>query len=230
MRQTRSAFLTTAALFAAVPVLLAFPGCTKAVETPTASRLTVVQGHLQVGAVGTVLPTPIILRVLATDGAPLGKIPVSFNVIAGGGTVDPGTVISDANGEVKVKWTLGSLSVVQALAAAAPGVDGVNLTATGIIPSDLVIAQGNNQFAKAGAALPVQLVLRVTGGNNVPIPNVTVALSITGGGGSISPQSAVTNASGEVSVRWTLGLQSGPQSATATAGSLGPIVLNATAN
>lgn len=229
MRHTRPTFLL-AALFAAVPVLVAFPGCTKAVEAPTASRITIVQGHQQVGAVGTVLPTPIILRVLGSDGAPIAKIPVSFNVIAGGGTVDPGTVNSDANGEVKVKWTLGALGVVQALAAAAPGVDGVNLSATGITPSDLVIAQGNNQVAKPSTALPVPLVIRVTGGNNVPIPNVTVALSITGGGGSISPQSAVTNASGEVSVRWTLGSRPGEQSATITAGNLGPIAVSATAN
>ena len=229
MRNARSTVLTTA-LFAALPVLLAFPGCSKAVEGPTASRLTIVQGHQQVGAVGTVLPTPIILRVLGTDGAPLPKIPVSFNVIAGGGTVEPGTMTSDANGEVKVKWTLGQLGVVHALAAGAPGVDAVNLTATGITPSDLVVAQGNNQVGKTSAALPVPLVIRVTGGNNVPIPNVTVALSITGGGGSISPQSAVTNASGEVSVRWTLGSQSGAQSAMIIAGSLGPVPLNATAN
>jgi hypothetical protein len=228
MRHTRS--ILTAALFAALPVLVAFPGCTKAVEGPTASRLTIVQGHQQVGAVGTVLPTPIILRVLGTDGAPLAKVPVSFNVIAGGGTVDPGTANSDANGEVKVKWTLGALGVVHALSAGAPGVDAVNLTATGIVPSDLVVAQGNNQIAKASAALPVPLVIRVTGGNNVPIPNVTVALSITGGGGSISPQTAVTNASGEVSVRWTLGSQTGAQSASIIAGSLGPVLLSATAN
>ena len=230
MRRNRPRLLQ-AALFAALPVLLAFPGCTKTAESPpTASRLTIVQGHLQVAAVGTMLPTPVILRVLGTDGAPISKIPVSFNVMAGGGTVDPGTAISDANGEVKVKWTLGNLGSVQALTGAAPGVDAVNLSATGITPSDLVIAQGNNQVAKASTELPVQLVIRVTGGNNVPIPNVTVAMAITSGGGSISPQSAVTNALGEVSVRWTLGSQTGAQSATVTAGNLGPLAVSAMAN
>ncbi len=88
-----------------------------------------------------------------------------------------------------------------------------------------MIAQGNNQVAKMSAALPVPIVIRVTGGNNVPIPNVTVALAITGGGGSISPQSVVTNALGEVSVRWTLGSQAGQQTGTITAGVLGPIVV-----
>ncbi len=229
MRSARPTHLL-AVLFTAVPTLLAFPGCTKTVEAPSASRLTIVQGHLQTAAAGTLLPTPVVLRVLDTDGAPMAKIPVSFNVLAGGGSVDPGTVVSDANGEVKARWTLGPGAQVQTITGAAPGVDPVLLSANGIIPSDLVIAQGNNQTGKAGAALTVQIVLRITGGFNVPIPGQTVGLAITSGGGSISPQSAVTNALGEVSVRWTLGPGAGQQTATATAGTLGPIAISAIAN
>ena len=218
-----------ALLFTAVPTLLAFPGCTATVAAPAATRITIVQGHLQTGAVGALLPTSIVLRVLGTDGGPIQKIPISLSVIAGGGTVDPATSLSDVNGEVKAKWILGPNTPVQTLQATAPGVEPVMLSALGVLPSDLVVAQGNNQGAKASAALPVQIVLRVTGGNNVPIPGVTVALSITSGGGQISPQSAVTNALGEVSLRWTLGPQVGVQTATATAGNLGSISLLATA-
>ena len=229
MRSARPTHLL-AALLTAVPTLLAFPGCTKTVEAPAASRLTIVQGHLQTAAAGTVLLTPVVLRVIGTDGAPIGKIPVSFNVLAGGGSVDPSSAGSDANGEVKARWTLGPGAQVQSMTGSAPGVDPVLLSANGILPSDLVIAQGNNQTGKAGAALTVQIVFRVTGGFNVPIPGQTVGLAITGGGGSISPQSAVTNALGEVSVRWTLGPQTGQQTATATAGTLGPIAITAIAN
>lgn len=167
---------------------------------------------------------------MGTDGAPMAKIPVSFNVLTGGGSVDPGTVVSDANGEVKARWTLGPGAQLQTITGTVPGVDPVVLIANGIIPGDLVIAQGNNQTGKAGAALTVQIVLRITGGANVPIPGQTVGLAITSGGGSISPQSAVTNALGEVSVRWTLGPGTGPQGATATAGTLGPIAISAIAN
>ena len=229
MRSARPTHLL-AVLFTAVPTLLAFPGCTKTVEAPAAAQLTIVQGHLQTAASGTLLPTPVVLRVIGTDGAPIGKIPVSFNVLAGGGSVDPGTVVSDANGEVKARWTLGPGAQVQTMTGTAPGLDPVTLSANGILPSELVIAQGNNQTGKAGAALTVQIVLRVTGGSNVPIPNQTIGLAITSGGGSISPQSAVTNSLGEVTVRWTLGPATGPQTATATAGVLGPIAITAIAN
>jgi hypothetical protein len=229
MRSVRPTYLL-AALFTAVPTLLAFPGCTKATEVVAASRLTIVQGSLQSAAAGTLLPTPLVLRVYGTDGQPIAKVPVSFNVLAGGGSVDPATAISDANGEVKARWTLGPQSQVQTLVGSAPGIDPVTFTAVGVLPTDMIIAQGNNQTAKAGTALPVQLVLRVVGGNNVPIPGQTVAFSITGGGGSLSPQSAVTNALGEVTIRWTLGPQAGLQVATATAGSVGPLTIYATAN
>ena len=229
MRSNQSRYLL-AALFSAVPVLLAFPGCTKTVEAPSASRLSIVQGNMQQAAAGTLLPTPVVLRVYDTEGNPLSKIPVSFNITSGGGTVDPATVVSDANGEVKAKWTLGPASLTQTVSSSAPGVEPITLQAFGILPGDLIVAQGNNQSAKASAALPVQIVIRVTGGTNVPIPNQTVALAVTSGGGSISPQSAVTNALGEVSVRWTLGPVAGLQHATVTAGGLGPIPLSAVAN
>jgi hypothetical protein len=228
MRSPRTS-IQLAALLVAIPTLLAFPGCTATVEAPSASRLTIVQGHLQSGAVGTLLPTMLIMRAFGTNGKPIQGIPISFSVIAGGGTVDPATGTSDANGEVKSKWTLGPASSVQSVAATAPNVEAVILNALGILPSDMIIAQGNGQTAKPLAALSVPLVLRVTGTNNVPIPGQTVALAITSGGGSLSPQSAVTNALGEVSVRWTLGPTVGTQTATATAGAIGPVLITAIA-
>lgn len=227
MRSRRS--IQLAALFAAIPTLLAFPGCTKATETAGASRLTIVQGHLQTAAVGTLLPTPLILRALDAEGKPVSGIPISFSVVAGGGTVDPATGTSDANGEVKAKWTLGPNSQVQTVLGSAAGAEPVTISALGILPSDMIIAQGNNQVAKPSTALPVQLVFRVTGTNNVPIPNQTVAFSITSGGGSLSPQSAVTNALGEVTVRWTLGPTAGQQVAMATTGSISPVIVSAVA-
>lgn len=229
MRSARPTHLL-AVLFAAVPTLLAFPGCTTTTEAPAASRLTIVQGHLQQAAAGTLLPTPVVLRVYDTENTPMANVPVSFNVLAGGGSVDPATAKSDANGEVKARWTLGPGSQVQTMVGSAPGVEPITLSALGVLPSDITIAQGNNQSARVSTALPVQLVLRVTGGNNMPIPGQTVALAITSGGGSLSPQSAVTNNLGEVTVRWTLGPQVGLQTATATSGTVGPITITATGN
>lgn len=219
-----------AVLLTAIPTLLAMTGCTAAVEAPAATRLSIVQGHLQQAPAGMLLPTPIVLRVSGADGSPVANIPVSFNVLAGGGSVDPATAKSDANGEVKARWTLGAGQQVQTVIGSAPGVEPITLGALGVLASDITLAQGNNQTAKVNSALPVQLVIRVTGANNMPIPGQTVALIVTSGGGSLSPQSAVTNALGEVAVRWTLGPQPGLQTATATSGSIGPVTITAVGN
>jgi len=214
--------LLTGALFAS--------GCKEATVAPVPGRVVVVQGQAQMAAVGSLLPVQLIVRVLSTEGAPMPQVPVSFSVTQGGGTIDPPSQASDANGEVKAKWTLGPASATQQVTASVRGLDPVPVNATGILPSDLVIVQGNNQTAKAGAALATQVIVRVVGTGNVPIPNQNVAFAIATGGGSISPASAVTNALGEVTVRWTLGPTLGAQTATATAGTVGPAVLIATAN
>ena len=60
-------------------------------------------------------------------------------------------------------------------------------------------------------------------------PGITVAFAITGGTGSISPQSITSNALGEATVRWTLGKDVGAQQASVTALNLGPVILTATA-
>ncbi|MEP6780481.1 MAG: hypothetical protein ABJC26_11375, partial [Gemmatimonadaceae bacterium] len=127
MRIARSVVTSLVPAVAAVLVLSGFPGCSPAATetTPAPASLIVVQGNLQSAPVGTQLPTAVVMRVRGTDGLPLAKVPISFSVTAGGGAVDPGTVVSDANGEVKAKWSLGPLQVQQSIVAVAPGLDPV---------------------------------------------------------------------------------------------------------
>ncbi|MBM3908960.1 MAG: hypothetical protein FJ363_12910 [Gemmatimonadetes bacterium] len=115
------------------------------------------------------------------------------------------------------------------LRASVPGLDPVKVFATAIVPTDIVVAQGNLQTAKVGAALPTSIVVRVVGSGNVPMANVTVLFQVISGGGSISPQSAVTNTLGEVTTKWTLGSVAGLQMAAASTGTLSPANLTATA-
>jgi len=230
---SNNAFPTRSRVRRARPALLACAlaivlGCEQATEPLNPAGLIVVQGNRQTAAAGTMLPTPIVVRVRATDGSPVAGVPVSFAVQLGNGTVTPATVMSDANGEVQTRWMLGGHQHAHELLTSVPGVDPVTLTATGIIPSELLVAQGNNQSAKAGAALPVQIVLRIVGANNTPIPGIPVTLVVTAGGGSLNPASATTNTAGEITVRWTLGNQAGLQNVQATALNLAPVLLSAT--
>lgn len=229
-RRAASALLRLVARASVLPAaaLLLFSACERVAAPPTADHLVVVQGNFQSAAAGTMLPTAVVVRVRSADGSPVSGAPVGFSVQTGGGVVEPATGMSDANGEVKTRWTIGPQQNLHELLASVPGVDAVTITASGIVPSDLIVAQGNNQTGKAGSALPVQIVLRVVGSSNTPIPGVTVAMTVTGGGGSINPASSTTNANGEVTVRWTLGNQQGQQTIQAAALNLAPITLNAT--
>jgi hypothetical protein len=156
-------------------------------------------------------------------------VPVSFTVSAGGGAVEPGTALSDANGEARAKWTLGTSTPVQTLIGSVPGVEPVSVVANAILPTELLIVQGNSQTARVGTALTTPIVVRVVGPNNTPIPGLTIGFQILSGSGSITPQSAVTNNLGEVTVRWTLGAQAGTQAAQVMGGPLLPIGITATA-
>ncbi len=214
-------------IIGATILLVAVAACEKVAAPPTANDLVVVQGNFQTAAAGTQLPTAVVVRVRGEDGAPVEAVPVGFSVRSGGGIVEPATGMSDVNGEVRTRWTLGAHHQLHELLASVPGVESVAIIATGVVPTDLLVAQGNHQSAKAGSALPVQIVLRIVGANNTPIPGVTVGMTVTAGGGSINPASATTNGNGEVTVRWTLGNQPGPQNVQAAALNLAPIILSA---
>jgi hypothetical protein len=213
----------------AAATLACLSGCKKATEPEVAASLTVAQGNQQAAPAGRELPVPIMLRVRSTSGAPMKGMPVSFTVTAGGGAVEPATVLSDQNGEARAKWTLGSAAALQTLVGAVNGVDPVTIQANAILPSELLIVQGNSQTGKIGSALTTPIVIRVVGANNVPIPGLTVGFQILSGSGSITPQSAVTNNLGEVTARWTLGAQTGTQQAQVVGGPLLPIGILATA-
>jgi adhesin/invasin len=210
-------------------VALLLTGACKATEPPVPDMLSLVQGSAQMAQAGTELPTPVVVRLLDVDGAPIGGFPVGFVVTQGGGTVNPASAKTDEAGEVAVRWTLGPNDAAQLLQATAGTLTPVVVAAVGILPTDLVVAQGLGQSARAGSALANSIVVRVVGQDNVPMKGIPVAFQVVSGGGQITPQSGVTNANGEVQTRWTLGPALGVQTVQAVTGSVQPITITAIA-
>ncbi len=194
----------------------------------TPAGIVIVQGNGQSAQAGLALPTPVVLRVVDATGAGMVGKTITLVLGDGGGAVDPASAVSDAKGEIKAKWTLGPSVPAQSLFASTPGIDPVKLNAVAILPSDVIIAQGNNQSARVGTAVPNAVVVRVVGAGNVPLVGITVALQITSGGGAITPQTAVTSALGEVTAKWTLGTAPGVNIATVTVSTLSTVTLLAT--
>ena len=209
-------------------LLFTLGGCKKAVEPEAVDALTIVSGNLQTRQASRLLRSPLVFRATDAAGKGVGGTAITIVVVQGGGAVDSASIKTDPNGEARVKWTLGP-EVTNAIVATIPGVEPLRVTSTGILPSDIVIAQGNNQSAKVSLALANQIVIRVIGGTNVPMDSVNVAFQITGGGGAIAPQSILTNVLGEATVKWTLGPIAGMNTALVRAAAIDPVTITATA-
>ena len=98
-------------------------------------------------------------------------------------------------------------------------------------PSGLAIADGNNQTAPAGSALPKPLKVIVNGRGGIAVPGVTVSFSVTSGTATLSASSVQTDSSGSAAVGVTLGSAAGNVVITAViAGStLAPVQFTVTA-
>ncbi len=224
-------FLPFRPLFGTAALLgvAALGACKKEIAAPAPiAGIVVVQGADQAAQVGRALPVPVILRAVDSLGNGLEGRTITLVIGAGGGTVTPTAAETNNLGEISAVWTLGPSATLQTLIATAPELEPVLVQAGGIVPAQVVIAQGNNQTARAGTALPTQIVIRVLGANNVPMVGIPVAFQVTAGGGSFTPQTANTNSTGEVTVRWTIGAAAGTNTASVQVWTLDPVVLTAT--
>jgi len=106
--------------------------------------------------------------------------------------------------------------VLATLAVAACGGDHLTLPNQGV-PAKVEKIAGDGQEAPAGTAVAPTPSVKVTDATGSPVSNVAVTFQVSGGGGSVTPASATTNATGVATVAtWTLGSTPGPNQLTAT--------------
>lgn len=127
---------------------------------PRPDSLSVREGAGQSTPVGTQLPLPVRVRLVATDN--LGIADCAIAVIASnGGTVSDTLPITDVNGEVSVLWTLGPTAGPQTLTLTGAGVAARTVTATALAAVNtavrLAIVSDNapNQSAGTPVTSPV---------------------------------------------------------------------------
>ena len=117
-----------------------------------------------------------------------------------------------------------SLVLLAGVGLAACGGDGGG---TGPTPGSISVSAGNNQVGAASAVLAESLAVIVRDQSGAELAGVNVTFAVTAGGGSVSPASRQTNASGIAKTRFTLGPNAGTQTVNATAGSLAPAPFSA---
>src|SRR5262249_54525132 len=86
----------------------------------------------------------------------------------------------------------------------------------------------HGQQGPPSAALPNPVIIAVFDAFQNPVPNATVTFAVTGGGGSITPLTATTDANGRVSATWTVGPYGAAQTVTVTVTGRSPFQLVAT--
>jgi hypothetical protein len=80
-----------------------------------------VAGDGQSGPAGEPLAAPLEVEVLDGAGDPVAGVPVHFDVASGGGSVEPATASTDAQGRAQTEWTLGPQPGAQRVTTGAVG-------------------------------------------------------------------------------------------------------------
>jgi hypothetical protein len=88
-------------------------------------------------------------------------------------------------------------------------------------PAQVQVVGGNGQTGAPSGLLADSLAVKVVYADGQPVPQATVAWTVSSGGGTLSTATATTNAAGVAKAAWTLGA-AGPNVVTATVGSLPP--------
>ncbi len=94
-------------------------------------------------------------------------------------------------------------------------------------PRSLTGLSGHEQVGGPNATLAQPFVIEVRDQHGDPLEGATVTFGVTGGGGTLSVDTATTDAQGRASTTLTLGLAPGPNTVEVTVGDLEPVTFTA---
>ena len=162
--------------------------------------------------VGTQAVNPMIVQVVAANGAPVGGATLGWSSTNGAalsvcGGLASCSAITDDSGTSSTALTPTAAGVANITATLAPGVYSPSQSVTGTLfatalPFDIGVTPAN-VFVAQGATLTVPITARVMS-NGAPQSGVQVGFAVVSGAGKLSSSSATTNNSGYASVSVSL--------------------------
>lgn len=184
-----------------------------------ASQIAAVSGSGQTGQVATALTSAIVVRVADQFNNPVQGTSVTF-AAGGGGSVNPLSAQTGANGQAQTTWTLGQTAGNQTATATSGTLTGspvtFNATATAGTAASVAKSAGDGQSATAGTAVAMPPAVVVKDGFNNVKAGAIVTFAVASGGGSVTKPIDTTDASGIALVgSWILGA-AGANTLTAT--------------
>ena len=172
----------------------------------TAASLVLISGSGQSGPPGEALSAPLVVRIVDGAGNGIPGQPVTWIVATGGGSVTPGTSLTDAEGVASAAWTVGPTPGGNTLNAVASGVGVVEFIATATqgggggggagVPSanrSTVAADPTSIQAGTGTAA---ITVTVLDGTGAPVAGATVALAASGSGNTLTQPQLATGTDG----------------------------------
>ena len=194
------------------------PAPTPALVVSESSSLEIYDGDDQQGEINQRLDEDLVVQVLDNNNNGVSFELVRFRVVEGNGRVSPSSKRTDSDGMAEVSFTPrragpeGIIEIEAYLGDLSPVTFTVNV---GEPPDAIKKISGDNQSGRPGARLANPFVVEVVDENDDPVSGITVAFSVTAGGGSVSPTSATTNASGRAQTVLTLGDEIGDNTVSA---------------
>jgi hypothetical protein len=173
------------------------------------------------------------VRVTDAFGNPVQGAPVTFDAPVAGSVLTGTQAVTDASGVATLgSWIIGPDALSYTVRALIPSGPAAGQTATFSalgVPATVVAIAGSGQTSNAGTAVPVVPAVLASRGDGSPLPGVTVAFVVTGGGGAIQGASAVTGSDGIARpTAWVLGTVPGNNQASAQVGGVPPVNFTAT--
>jgi hypothetical protein len=205
----------------------ALPACESTAPGPVTRVLTIAAGAGQTDTVGQDVAIPYQVRVTDSAGAPLMGIAVTWTIVAGGGAFSATEPVTDAAGYARATHRLGQVAGPNTARAQVTGATGSPATFTTLgvagAPTQSAKAAGDRQAANPGQALPTAYQVRVSDQFGNAAEQVTV--EFTARGGSVTPATASTSATGIATASHTLGATAGPDTVMAVVPALADTLL-----
>ena len=178
----------------------------------------------QSGVVGAALAQPAAVIVTNKGGHPVTGASVQFTA-AGGSTLNASgattlAVPTDANGRAETAWLMGTVPGSYSLTAKVGDLPAETFTATAVAGAPFEIATtGDAQTGTVDLTLPTPLGITVRDQYHNPVSGVAVTWAPQNGG-SASPATDLTSATGQSSTQWRLPVTAGAATLNVSAGSL----------
>ncbi len=196
----------------------------------------IIAGNSQHAPLGNAAPDSIRVVVKDQFGNPTDGIPITWQVIAGGGSVSPVATVTDPQGRTAARLTLGASNAASDGNQLLIGVTGSGVStiafATGQLTTGAItVVSGNQQTGSPNSPLLAPLRVVVKTGAGAVVQGVPVDWVVATGGGTVDSATTTTDASGVVYNRWRLGQAGGQQTLSASVATLTgpPLTLTATA-